>query len=343
MHKYRGKTLIRAGLLGAILVVLISLVGLQFDKVWSLFAARSYHALFAEAGGLGQGDDVMISGINVGRVSDVSLSHGKALVTFSIDGDIRLADQTTVRIKTGSLLGKRVLNVVSEGTGTLRMTDVIPVSRTSSPYSLTNALGDLTSNVTATDTDALNQSLETLASTLDQIAPQLGPTFDSLSRLSKTINTRNAGLRDLFSTATDVTGILAKRSNQVNTLILNSDALISVLADQRQEIVDLLANTSAVSQQLTALVAENEKELAPTLDRLNSVTAMLQKNNDNIVNTMKGLNKYSVALGESVASGNYYNAFIANLMPGQFIQPFLDSAMGLTPRAQLPLPHRERP
>ena len=343
MQKYRGRNLMRAGLLGAILVVLISLVGLQFDKLWTLYAAKSYHALFAEAGGLGPGDDVMISGINVGRVSEVSLSHGKALVTFTIDGDVRLADQSTVRIKTGSLLGKRVLNVVSEGTRPLRTTDVIPVSHTSSPYSLTDALGDLSANVTDTDTGALNQSLDTLAATLGQVAPQLGPTFDSLSRLSRTISTRNAGLRDLLSTATDVTGILAKRSTQVNTLILNSDALISVLADRRQEIVDLLANTSAVAQQLTALVAENEKELAPTLDRLNAVTAMLQKNNDNIVNAMKGLNKYSVALGESVASGNYYNAFIANLMPGQFIQPFLDSALGLTPRAQLPLPHRERP
>lgn len=343
MQKYRGKWLIRSGLIGVVLIVLVSLVGLQFDKVWTLFTAKSYQAIFVEAGGLGQGDDVMISGINVGKVSDVSLAHGKALVKFTVDGSVRLADETTARIKTGSLLGKRILNLVSEGSRTLRSTDVIPVTRTSSPYSLTDALGDLTSNVTTTDTDVLNQSLDTLASTLDQIAPQLGPTFDSLSRLSKTINTRNTGLRDLLSTASDVTGILAKRSERVNSLILNSDALVSVLSDQRQEIVDLLANTSAVSQQLTALVAENEKELGPTLDRLNSVTAMLEKNNDNIVNAMKGLNKYSVALGESVASGNYYNAFIANLMPGQFIQPFLDSALGLTPRAQLPLPHRERP
>lgn len=343
MRKYEGKRLIRAGLLGLILTVLISLVGLQFDKVWTQFTAKPYSALFAEAGGLGSGDDVMISGIVVGTVSNVSLSHGKALVKFTVDGDVRLGDETTVRIKTGSLLGKRILNVVSSGSRTLRSTDVIPVTRTSSPYSLTDALGDLTSNVTATDTDALDQSLKTLASTLDQIAPQLGPTFDSLSRLSRTINTRNTGLRDLLHTASDVTGILAKRSARVNSLILNSDALLSVLNEQRQEIVDLLANTSAVSQQLTALVAENEAELAPTLDRLNSVTAMLEKNNDNIVNAMKGLNKYSTALGESVASGNYYNAFIANLMPGQFIQPFLDSALGLTPRAQLPLPHRERP
>ena len=55
----------------------------------------------------------------------------------------------------------------------------------SSPYSLTEAVADLTTNTAGTDTDALNQSLDTLSATLDQIAPQLGPTFDGLTRLSQ--------------------------------------------------------------------------------------------------------------------------------------------------------------
>lgn len=343
MFKYRGSGLARAGLIGLVLVILISIAGLQFDKVYLVFTGKTYQALFAEAGGLNTGDDVMISGISVGKVADVSLQSGDALVKFTISGDVQLAGGTTVRIKTGSLLGKRVVAVTSEGTGTLRTTDVIPLSRTSSPYSLTDAVSDLTSNVAGTDTDALNHSLDTLAATLDQIAPQLGPTFDSLSRLSKTINTRNAGLSELLRTASDVTGILAKRSQQVNTLILNSDALVGELADRRQAIVDLLANVSVVSKQLSTLVAENEAELAPTLDRLNAVTAMLERNSDNIANALKGLSKYSVALGESVASGNYYNAYVANLMPAELIQPFIDVAFGNKPRALLPFPHRERP
>jgi phospholipid/cholesterol/gamma-HCH transport system substrate-binding protein len=40
-----------------------------------------------------------------------------------------------------------------------------------------------------------------------------------------------------------------------------------------------------------------------------------------------------------VASGPYFNAYIANLPPGQFIQPFVDSAfsdLGLDPHTLLP-------
>ena len=80
----------------------------------------------------------------------------------------------------------------------MRPGDVIPVTRTSSPYSLTEAVSDLTTNTAGTDTASLNQSLDTLSATIDQIAPQLGPTFDGLTRLSQSLNGRNDSLRELL-------------------------------------------------------------------------------------------------------------------------------------------------
>ena len=214
---------------------------------------------------------------------------------------------------------------------------VIPATRTSSPYSLTDAVSELTANTAATNTDTLNQSLDTLATTLDQIAPQLGPTFDGLSRLSRSLNSRNESLAELLKTAGDVTGILSERSQQVNTLILNANDLLAVLNERRQAIVSLLANTSAVSRQLTGLVADNEKELAPTLERLNRVNAMLEKNRDNIAKAMPGLAKYELTQGEIVSNGAYYNALIPNISPGA------DPAAVPGLRVRVPPRRRRRP
>ena len=175
-----------------------------------------------------------------------------------------------------------MLALDSAGSGTLARNTVIPISRTSSPYSLTDAVSELTANTAGTNTESLNQSLDTLSATLDQIAPQLRPTFDGVSRLSRSLNNRNESLAELLKTAGDVTGIFSERSQQVNTLILNANDLVGVLNDRRQAIVSLLAATSAVSQELSGVVADNEKELAPTLQKLNSVTAMLEKNRDNL-------------------------------------------------------------
>jgi phospholipid/cholesterol/gamma-HCH transport system substrate-binding protein len=356
MLKYHGSNLIRPGIIGIVVLVLVIAVGLQPEKLKSLATALRYQALFAEAGGLATGNAVRLSGTKIGSVTDVSLDAGKVLVTFTIDGKIRLGSDTTAHIRTGTLLGQRVLVVEPAGSHRLKSSDVIPLSRTSSPYSLTQAVGDLTTNTAGTDTDTINASLDTLSDTLDQIAPQLGSTFDGLTRLSRALNGRNDTLRQLLANAGQVSGVLGQRSQQLNTLILDVNDLVGVLNERREAIVALITSTSAVARQLSGLVADNEKVLSPTLEKLNSVTAMLEKNRDNIAKALPGLAKYQVTQGEAVSNGFYYNAYEPNLAPLQLLQPFLDYAFGFRrgvnagrppdnagPRAEIPFPYNGIP
>lgn len=356
MNKYRGTRLIRSGFIGGVLIILIITVGLQPERLVAWATAVRYQAVFTEAAGLQAGNDVKIAGFKVGNVTDVSLDRGKALVTFAVDSTISLGSETTAHIRTGTLLGERVLALDSEGPATMPPLDRIPVSRTSSPYSLSDALSDLSTNVAGTDTASLNQSLDVLASTIDQIAPQLGPTFDGLTRLSKSLNNRNETLADLLEHTADVTAILSERSNEVNTLILNANDLTGVLVERREAIVRLLASTSALAQQVSGIIDDNEQELAPTLEKINSVTAMLERNRDNIAKAIPGLAKFQSGLSELVANGPYYVGYIPNLTQGHLLQPFLDYAFGFRrganagqppdnagPRAEIPFPYNGIP
>ncbi|MBX9918525.1 MCE family protein [Mycolicibacterium frederiksbergense] len=356
MLKYRGANLVKAGIMGVVLIVLVISVGLQPEKLIQWATSVRYQALFTEAGGIAIGNDVTMSGIKIGSVTDVSLENGDALVKFTTAGKYPVGSQTTAHIRTGSLLGERVLTLESAGSGTLSQNDVIPTSRTSSPYSLTDAVSELTTNTAGTDTGQLNQSLDTLSATIDQLAPQLGPTFDGLSRLSKSINGRNEDLATLLKSASEVSVVLGERSTQLNTLILNANDLLGVLYDRRGAIVDLLASTTAVSQQLTGLVADNEAQLAPTLERLNVVTEVLEKNRDNISSALPNIKKFMLSQAETLANGPYYNAYVPNLNPAQILQPFIDYAFGFRrgvnagqppdnvgPRAELPLPYNGIP
>ncbi len=356
MIKYRGSHLIRHGIIGVTLAVLIIAAGLQPERISSWATSVTYSAIFAEAGGLGSGDPVMVSGVKTGSVSSVELDRGRAVVNFTLRAAVGLGSETSAHIRTGSLLGQRVVTLSSAGSGRLAPRTVIPLSRTSSPYSLTEATSDLTTNTAGTDTASLNRSLDTLSETIDQIAPQLGPTFDGLTRLSQSINGRNDTLGELFQSAGDFTAILSDQSQQVNTLILDADALLGVLVERRHAIAELLVYTSGLAQQLSGLVADNEEQLAPALEKLNSVTAMLEKNSDNIAKALPGMAKYQLTQGETVSSGFYYNAFVPNLAQAQLLQPFLDYALGFRrgtdagqppdnagPRAELPFPYNGIP
>ncbi|MGB8402756.1 MAG: MCE family protein [Mycobacterium sp.] len=356
MLKYRGKQLARMGFIGVVVISLIIAVGLSPERLIAWASAIRYQAEFADAGGITVGNDVTISGTKVGTVSDVSLRGRNALVTFSIDGSVPIGSETAAQVRTGTLLGERVLTLQSNGSRTMHPMEVIPVTRTASPYSLTEAVSELTTNTAGTDTDSLNQSLDTLSATLDQVAPQLGPAFDGLTRLSQAINARDDTLGELLKDSGDVTKVLSDRSAQVNTLILNANDLVAVLSARRYAIVELLAHTSALAQQLSGLIHDNEKELAPTLDKLNSVTAVLEKNRDNIAKALPGLAKFQRTLGETIGNGPYYQAYVPNLSISQIMQPFFDYAFGFRrgvdagqppdnagPRAELPFPYNGIP
>jgi phospholipid/cholesterol/gamma-HCH transport system substrate-binding protein len=356
MIKYRGLALVRAGFIGVVFIVLVIAVGLSPERIGNWASAIRYQAVFSEAGGLAAGANVKIAGVKVGTVDQVSLAHGDALVAFTVRSGVTLGAQTTAHIRTGTLLGERVLTLESFGADTMRPRDVIPMSRTSSPYSLAEAVSDLTSNTQGTDLSSLNQSLDTLSETIDQVAPQLGPAFDGLTRLSASINGRNEQVGKLLQHASDVTGILAQRSQRVNTLLLNGNDLLAVLVDRRQAIVSLLNDTSALAKQLHGLVADNEAKLAPTLQKLNSVTQVLQQNRDNITKALPGLSKYEITVGETVANGPGYNALVGNLDLAEFLQPFFDYAFGFRrgvdagqppdtagPRSEFPAPYNNIP
>jgi phospholipid/cholesterol/gamma-HCH transport system substrate-binding protein len=111
MLKYRDSKLFRPGFIGLTLIILVITVGLSPQRLVQLATAIRYQALFTEAGGIAVGNNVLVSGVKVGAVSDVSLQDGDALVTFVIDGKVRLGSASTAHIRTGSLLGARVLTV----------------------------------------------------------------------------------------------------------------------------------------------------------------------------------------------------------------------------------------
>lgn len=320
----RERNLSRIGIIGVAVSACLVLAGLQYDRLPFLFGNVRYAALFEDAGGLMPGDYVTLAGVNVGKVDDIALDGTDVRVTFSINESIRLGDSSGADIKTNTILGRKSLQVTTEGADVLRVGSTIPLERTNSPYSLNDALGDLTSTVADLDTNQLNDSLNAVSETLSDTPPELRTALDGITRLSQSINSRDESLKDLLGRAEDVTKILADRSDQINALILDGNQLLGELDRRRNAISELITNVSTVSQQLTGLVQDNEAQMKPTLDKLNSVVANLQKNKDNIGQALDGLAPFSRSLGEAVGSGPFFMAYVANFGMGNVAQTLVD-------------------
>ena len=325
------------GLVGVAVIVALVTAVFSYDKIPFIKGTSDYSAYFAEAGGIKSGSDVRVSGLGVGRVSGVSLEGTKVLVDFTVRDGVDLGDRTEAAIKTETVLGTKYLELTPRGDGELN--GPIPLERTRSPYDLTDALGDLTTTISGLDTAQLSSALTTMADTFRDTPPELKIALQGVAQFSDTLNTRDAKLRQLLTDANKVTGVLAKRSDQIAQLVANANALLVELVAQRDSVDALMGNLSAVSQQISAVVADNRTQLKPAVDKLNGVLGILDNRKKELQRTLYLLRRYAMSFGEVLGSGPFFKASVVNLAPGQFSQPFIDSAfsdLGLDPNVKVP-------
>lgn len=288
-------------------------------------------------GGLRTGNTVEVSGYPVGKVSSIELDEPGVRVTFKVDKNIRLGERTEAAIKTKGLLGSKFVEVMPRGEG--HLTGPIPVERTMSPYQLPDALGDLASTISGLNTGQLSESLDTLAQTFADTPADFRNAVQGVARLARTLNQRDVQLRSLLDNAARATGVLAKRTDQIAGLVRDTNALLVQLRTQSAALDQIWANISAVARQLKGFIADNRQELRPALDKLNGVLDIVESRKERLQQAIPLINTYVMSLGESVSSGPFFKAYVVNLLPGQFVQPFIGAAfsdLGLNPATLLP-------
>lgn len=331
------KQAVRVGVVGIAITTSVVLASLQYQDLQFVKSGVGYSAVFEDAGGLASGDEVNAAGVKIGTVSGITVERGYARVDFTLDESVGLGESTSAAITTMSLLGKRAVSLDLEGDGRIPVGGQIPLQRTRSAYSLPDVLGDLTTTVEDINLDQLSASLDEVGNVLADSAPNLRPALDGVARISDSVNRRDETLRALLADANEVAGVLAERGPQVNTLLVEGNELLGELARRQAALGEVITNISAVSEQLSGLVHDNEAQLNPVLVKLNTVVGILQKNKDNLAQGIDGLGTYVGTLGDTVASGPFYYAYIQNLLPAQYTQPLINAVFGLPP-APLPIP-----
>ena len=336
MKSFSERSPVIIGLIGITAVVVVALAALNYQKLPFFSQGQNHSAYFADAGGLFTGAAVEVSGFPAGKVSSIELDRSRVLVTFWVDKDIHVGERSEARIRAKSLLGTKVLEVLPRGDDTL--VDTIPIDRTTSPYQLPDAVGDLATTISGLNTTQLSDSLATLAQTFSDTPEEVRTAVQGVARFAQTLNERDANLRKLLDNAAKATGVLAKRTDQVVNLVKDTNALLAELRTQSAALDQIWYSVSAAAQQLKGFIEENRQQLRPALDKLNGVLAIIDNRKGRLQLAVKGLNTYAMSLGESVSSGPFFKAYVVNLLPGQFVQPFIDAAfsdLGLDP-ATLP-------
>ena len=337
MKSFSERNLVIVGAVGASLTVGLAALALEYDKLPFINRANNYSAYFTEAGGLRSGAPVQVAGYRVGEISSVKLDGARVLVTFHVDKSVHVGDRSEAQVRTKSLLGAKVLEITPRGDG--QLSETIPTDRTRPPYQLPDALGDLSLTISGLNTTSVSDALATLSQTFASTPPELRAAVDGVARFSQTLDTRDAELRNLLRNANKATAVLSGRADELVGLVDNTDALLAELRTQSSALQQISTNLSAFAQQLSGFITDNQTQLRPALDKLNGVLTLVDNRKGRLQQAIKYLNKYALGLGDAVASGPFFKAAVVNLLPGQFLQPFVDAAfsdLGLDPNTLPP-------
>ena len=97
--------------MGLVIVACVTVAAFKYDRLPFIKNTNDYAAYFSEAGGIQTGSSVRVSGMGVGRVTDVRLEGTKVRVGFTVRNIVELGDRTEAAIKTETMLGAKMLEL----------------------------------------------------------------------------------------------------------------------------------------------------------------------------------------------------------------------------------------
>ncbi|KGN36452.1 MCE family protein [Knoellia subterranea] len=310
---FRARNPLPIGIAGLVAIGLVLLAAFNASKLPLIGGGESYTASFSEAGGLRSGDEVRIAGVRVGKVTDVRLAGNRVDVDLRITEDVSFGPESGASIRMKTLLGQKFVSLEPKGRGQLPEGSTIPLSRTVSSYDIIDAFSDLTETTERIDTKQLAASLDTLASEFSDTPENVRLALDGLTRLSRTIASRDTELQALLKASNSVSGTLADQNKVIEKIITDGDLLLAELYERRDAIHTLFTNTSAMAVQITGLVRDNRASLGPALTELNGVLETLRKHEADLTKTIDAMVPFTRVFASALGTGPWFDTYIQNL------------------------------
>ncbi|MFD2685502.1 MCE family protein [Streptomyces phyllanthi] len=311
---FRERNPVVVGAVGLTTLTLLTVAAFNADSLPLIGGGETYSAAFSEAGGLKPGDEVRIAGVKVGKVEDVDLDGDHVKVTFKVKGDPGFGTGTGASIRVRTILGAKYLALHPEGPGQLEPGSEIPLRRTVSAYDVVQAFSDLTTTTEEVDTDRLAKALDTISTTFQDSPAEVRASIKGLSRISRTVATRDKALRGLLDHANGVTEVLAERSEDFSALVKDGDKLFREISRRREAIHKLLRSSALLGVELSGLVEDNREEIGPALKNLNTFVRMLERNQASLDRSVRLLAPYVRVFTNTLGNGRWFDSYVQNLV-----------------------------
>ena len=277
----------------------------------------SYRAVFTNVSGLKGGNFVRIAGVEVGKVTDLTLhKDGTVTVDFAIDKQLVLTEGTTAAIRYENLIGDRYLSL-EEGAGSVRKLlagQTIPLSRTSPALDVDALIGGFRPLFRALDPDQVNALTGELLRVFQGQGGTISSVLAQTSALTTTLAGRDQLIGQVITNLNTVLGTFAAHDHQFASGLDKLSQLVGGLAERKSDIAAGIANINTAAASVADLFAVAREPIKEVVHQTDRVSGQIMADHDYVDDLIKTLPDAYQILSRNGLYGDYFGFYLCDAL-----------------------------
>jgi len=312
-------TAIKLGAFSLVLLLFTAIIVVVFGQI-RFDRTTAYTAEFSDVSGLRDGQFVRAGGVEVGKVSDISLLDGghRVLVTLNIDRALPLYQSTTATIRYQDLIGNRYVNL-ARGTGEgadriLPPGGFIPLSRTHPALDLDALIGGFKPLFRALDPEKVNNIASSLITVFQGQGGTINDILDQTAQLTSTLADRDQAIGQVITNLNTVLDTTVKHQKEFDQTVNNFELLITGLKNRADPLAEATANISNAAGALGDLLRDDRPLLKDTVGKLETIQQPLVDDQDRLNDLLVKLPQAIKLIGRAGGIyGDFFNFYLCDI------------------------------
>jgi phospholipid/cholesterol/gamma-HCH transport system substrate-binding protein len=285
-------------------------------------ATTPYAAVFTDAFGLREGDDVRMAGVRVGRVMRIDLESGnQAKVSFEVQSDQKVLGNTAAAVRYQNIVGQRYVDLHLGKIGEPRALpagSVIPVERTEPSFDVGVVLNGYQPLFATIDPKAADQLSDAAIAALQGDSASWATLVDQTGKLTDTFAGRDEVLGSLITSMDKLSATLAKQNGNIDGVLANTRQMVDTFNSRRPELVASMGSMSRVARRLADISDDVYPALTSLITREPGTAAHLVTIEPQLAFTGANLPLLLKGIARATGEGAYANIYLCDLNPMGF-------------------------
>ena len=280
-----------------------------FDEPYEISAELS------DATGLLRGDVVKAAGVTVGRVEDIGIRDGIAIVTMSIDEDAELPAGLEAQVRFRNLVGQRMITL-SAPEATSELTEpgeVIPLDRTEPAFDLSALFNGLRPLIRSTNPHDINIVTRAMTKALSGRADEVEGFLANVADISTSLASKDDELAVMLDALNDVTADLNARGGGLQATLGDVNDFLGDLDASKDDLASALVTLDDAATRLNRVVARNDGNIEAELDDLAVLLDAVDDKREDLRGALRALPPMLVAVERVNSYGQWANLHLVHV------------------------------